>query len=69
MPPALFDDPEALLPVMSGYRFAELAARRGKIEDLGGRPGGDASSFDFRVLGPCYGKLRLFTSTSRPVYG
>lgn len=51
MPPVLFDDPEALLPVMSGYRFAELAARQEKIEDLGVVIGRRASSFDLGVFG------------------
>lgn len=51
VPPALLNDPEALLPVMSAYRFAELAARREKIEDIGVVTGQQASSFDLGRYG------------------
>lgn len=51
VPPLLLDDPEALLPVFSAYRFAELAARGEGMEDLGVVVGQRASSFDLGAYG------------------
>jgi AraC-like DNA-binding protein len=46
VPVSLLDDPEALLPVFSAYRFVELAARREQMEEFGVVIGQRASSFD-----------------------
>lgn len=51
VPPSLLDAPEALLPVFSGYRFLELAARQGRLEDIGVQVGQRASSFELGAYG------------------
>jgi len=49
--PELLDDQEALIPVYSGYRFLELAARQERLEDLGMVVGRQASSFELGAFG------------------
>jgi len=44
-------DPEALIPVILGYRFIEMAAREEKMEDLGIIVGQGASAFDLGAYG------------------
>ena len=51
VPTSLVEDPEALLPVFSCYRFVELAARQEKLEDIGVIVGQRASSFDLGAYG------------------
>ncbi len=51
IPSVLMDDPEALVPVMLGYRFVELAAEREHIEDLGVVVAKSASAFDLGAYG------------------
>lgn len=46
VPVSLLDDPEALLPVFSAYRFVELAARGEQMEAFGVVIGQRANSFD-----------------------
>jgi AraC-like DNA-binding protein len=45
------DDPEALLPILSIYRFIELASQQEKIQDLGALVGEQTSSFDLGAFG------------------
>jgi AraC-like DNA-binding protein len=51
MPRSHRQEPEALLPVFSCYRFIELAARQEKLEDIGVLVGQRASSFDLGAYG------------------
>ena len=51
IPSSLLDDPEALLPVFSAYRFLELNAQAEHIESLGVVVGQRASSFDLGSYG------------------
>ena len=46
VPVSLLDDPEALLPLFSAYRFVELAARGEQMEAFGVVVGQRATSFD-----------------------
>ncbi|PLW69354.1 hypothetical protein C0039_07415 [Pseudohalioglobus lutimaris] len=45
------DDPEALLPVLSIYRFIELASRQEKIRDISALVGEQTSAFDLGAFG------------------
>jgi AraC-like DNA-binding protein len=47
----LLHDPEALIPVILGYRFIEMAAREERMEDLGVVVGQRASAFDLGRYG------------------
>jgi AraC-like DNA-binding protein len=51
LPGSPLQNPEALLPVFSCYRFVELAARQEKLEDMGMLIGQRASSFDLGAYG------------------
>jgi AraC-like DNA-binding protein len=51
LPTAILADPEALVPVLSAYRFVELAAQRAQSQDLGARVGQQASAFDLGIYG------------------
>jgi AraC-like DNA-binding protein len=51
MPQAMLDNPEALVPLTSGYRFLELVARREGIEDVGVIVGQRLSAFDLGAYG------------------
>jgi AraC-like DNA-binding protein len=51
MPQAILDNPEALVPLTSGYRFLELAARREGIQDVGVLVGQRLSAFDLGTYG------------------
>jgi len=51
IPSALLDDSEALLPILSGYRFIELAARQEQMEDIGVVVGQRASVFERGAFG------------------
>ena len=51
LPGSPLQNPEALLPVFSCYRFIELAARQEKLEDMGVLVGQRASSFDLGAYG------------------
>ena len=51
VPRSLLHESEALLPVPSAYRFAELVARREHLEDLGILIGQRASAFDLGEYG------------------
>jgi AraC-like DNA-binding protein len=51
VPTSLLEDPEALLPIFSGYRFIELAARRERLEDIGVLAGQRASAFELGAYG------------------
>jgi AraC-like DNA-binding protein len=47
----LLHEPEALMPMRTGYRFIELAARQERLQDIGVIVGQRASSFDLGVYG------------------
>jgi len=51
IPALLLDEPEALLPLFSAYRFVELAARLERIEDLGLVVGSHTYAFDLGAFG------------------
>lgn len=51
IPALALDDTEALVPVYSAYRFAELAARQEHLEDLGMVVGQRTSSFELGSYG------------------
>ncbi|MEE4108757.1 MAG: helix-turn-helix domain-containing protein [Halieaceae bacterium] len=51
IPQAMLDNPEALVPLASGYRFLELAALREGIDDVGVIVGQRLSAFDLGSYG------------------
>jgi AraC-like DNA-binding protein len=51
IPGPLLQEPEALMPVWAAYRFAELAARQERLQDIGIIVGQRASSFDLGAYG------------------
>jgi len=51
LPGLASQDPEALLPAFSCYRFVELAARQEKLEDIGVLVGQRVSSFELGAYG------------------
>jgi hypothetical protein len=51
IPQAMLDNPEALVPLASGYRFLELAALREGIDDVGVIVGQRLSAFDLGTYG------------------
>lgn len=51
VPPPLLNDTDALLPILSGYRFTELATRQEQMKDLAVVIGQRASAFDLGAYG------------------
>lgn len=51
IPASVLNDAEALVPVYSAYRFAELAVRQEHLEDLGMIVGQRTSSFELGTFG------------------
>jgi AraC-like DNA-binding protein len=51
VPSVVTEDPEALVPVMLGYRFIELAARQERIENIGVLVARGATAFDLGAYG------------------
>jgi AraC-like DNA-binding protein len=49
--PSLLEDPEALVPTFSVFRFAEIAALQERVEDLGVLVGQRTSPFDLGAYG------------------